>query len=211
MKKAFLQLHAAIFLAGFTGILGRLITLNEGLIVWYRMLFSTIGLYALLKLSGREVKLPATGKLALLGVGAIVALHWVFFYGSIKYANVSIGLVCFSAVGFFTALIDPLITSRRVQPMELMLGLLVMLGIYLIFHFDRQYQTGIVLGVISSMLAALFTTLNKRLLSLHGTDTVTLFEMTGGWRSACFCLSTCLGFRLIISCLPGPISAGCSS
>lgn len=181
MKKAFLQLHAAILLAGFTGILGRLITLNEGLLVWYRMLFSAIGLLALLKLSGREIKFPATGKLALLGVGAIVALHWAFFYGSIKYANVSIALVCFSAVGFFTALIDPLLTGRRVQPMELVLGLLVMLGIYLIFHFEGQYQAGIILGVISSLLAALFTTLNKKLLPLHGTDTVTFFEMNGGW------------------------------
>jgi drug/metabolite transporter (DMT)-like permease len=105
----------------------------------------------------------------------------VFFYGSIKYANVSIGLVCFSAVGFFTALIDPLLTRSRVKPMELLLGLIVMLGIYLIFHFDNQYRTGIVLGVISSLFAALFTTLNRKLILRHGTDTVTLYEMTGGW------------------------------
>ncbi|MCU0381740.1 MAG: DMT family transporter [Chitinophagaceae bacterium] len=181
MKKAFLQLHAAIFLAGFTGILGRLITLNEGLLVWYRMLFSALGLFVLLKVSGKEIRFPEKGKLALLGVGGIVALHWTFFYGSIKYANVSIALVCFSAVGFFTALIDPLLTKRRVQPVELFLGLMVMLGIYLIFHFDEQYQAGIVWGVISSLLAALFTILNKKLIQQHGTDTVTLFEMGGGW------------------------------
>jgi drug/metabolite transporter (DMT)-like permease len=181
MKKAFLQLHAAIFLAGFTGILGRLITLNEGLLVWYRMLFSALGLFVVLKMSGKEIRFPEKGKLALLGVGGIVALHWTFFYGSIKYANVSIALVCFSAVGFFTALIDPLLTKRRVQPVELFLGLMVMLGIYLIFHFDEQYQAGIVWGVISSLLAALFTILNKKLIQQHGTDTVTLFEMGGGW------------------------------
>jgi drug/metabolite transporter (DMT)-like permease len=180
MKKAFLQLHIAIFLAGFTGILGRLITLNEGLLVWYRMLFSTLVLLLLASFSGG---IPKAGKgkwLPLLGVGAIVALHWVFFYGSIKYANVSISLVCFSAVGFFTALLDPIMSHRRFNYVEVALGLLVMLGIYLIFHFDRQYQLGILLGVISSLMAATFTILNKKLIEQHGTGTVTLYEMGGG-------------------------------
>jgi drug/metabolite transporter (DMT)-like permease len=180
MRKAFLQLHVAIFLAGFTGILGRLITLNEGLLVWYRMMFSTIGLLLLASFSGG---IPRAGKgkwLPLLGVGAIIALHWVFFYGSIKYANVSISLVCFSAVGFFTSLLDPIMSHRRINFTEVALGILVMLGIYLIFHFEGQYKVGIILGVISSLLAATFTILNKKLIGQHGTNTVTLYEMGGG-------------------------------
>jgi drug/metabolite transporter (DMT)-like permease len=181
MKKAFLQLHGAIFLAGFTGILGRLITLNEGLLVWYRMLFSTLGLLILMAFSGGIAR-PEKGRwLPIIGVGAIVALHWVFFYGSIKYANVSIALVCFSAVGFFTALLDPLMSGRKINIIEVTLGVMVMLGIYLIFHFDRQYQAGIIIGVISSLLAAVFTIFNKKLLQQHGTNTVTLYEMGGGW------------------------------
>lgn len=192
MRKAFFQLHVAIFLAGFTGILGRLITLNEGLLVWYRMLFSAIGLWALLRLGGKSVRIPPKGLPALLGIGGIIALHWVTFYGSVKYANVSIALVCFSAVGFFTALIDPIVTRTRPKAMELLLGLLVMLGIYLIFHFDNQYRTGIFLGVISAMLAALFTTLNKKLILAHGTDAVTFFEMSGG----CLVLTLLLPFYL---------------
>jgi EamA domain-containing membrane protein RarD len=79
MKKAFIQLHAAIFLAGFTGILGRLITLNEGLLVWYRMLFSALGLFVLLLLTGKNTRWPSRGLPAMLGVGGIIALHWVFF------------------------------------------------------------------------------------------------------------------------------------
>lgn len=181
MRKSFLRLHAAIFLAGFTGILGRLITLNEGLLVWYRMLFSTAGLFLLAYFSRNRLKVAKGGLLPILAVGAIVAFHWVFFYGSIKYSNVSISLVCFSAVGFFTALLDPLISKRRADPVEVILGLLVMGGIALIFHFDNRYQTGIILGIISSLLAALFTILNKRLLKNHGADVVTFYEMTGGW------------------------------
>jgi drug/metabolite transporter (DMT)-like permease len=181
MKKAFLQLHIAIFLAGFTGILGRLITLQEGLLVWYRMLFSALGLFILLQLTGKKTGRPGKGWSALAGVGAIIALHWVSFYGSIKYANVSIALVCFSAVGFFTAILDPLLNRRHFQPIELLLGLMVMLGIYLIFHFEGAYKTGIILGVISALLAALFTSLNKKLIQRFGTDTVTLYEMSGGW------------------------------
>jgi drug/metabolite transporter (DMT)-like permease len=181
MRKAFIQLHIAIFLAGFTGILGRLITLSEGLLVWYRMLFAAAALLILSLAGHKPLKLSRTEWLPLFGVGTVIALHWVFFYGSIKYANVSIGLICFSAVGFFTALIDPFLSERRIDPMEIALGLLVMLGIYFIFHFEGQYQTGILLGIVSSLLASLFPILNKSLLNRHEPATVTFYELAGGW------------------------------
>ena len=95
MKKAFLQLHMAIFLAGFTGILGRLITINEGMLVWYRMLFTIIALWIIVLVTRKNQTVIKKELVKMYLVGAIVALHWVFFYGSIKYANVSIGLVCF--------------------------------------------------------------------------------------------------------------------
>ena len=100
MKKALLQLHIAVFLAGFTAILGKLITLNEGLLVWYRLLITVATLFVLLYFKKQLVKISAGDALRFLGVGAIVALHWVTFYGSVKYANVSVALVCFSATGF---------------------------------------------------------------------------------------------------------------
>src|ERR687889_450377 len=101
MKKAFIQLHTAVFLAGFTGILGKLITLNEGLLVWYRLLF-TVSILWLLFFFGRKSQPISRSKiLALSGVGVIAALHWLTFYASIKSANVSVALVCFSAIGFF--------------------------------------------------------------------------------------------------------------
>jgi len=115
MKKAFLHLHFAVFLAGFTGILGRLITLNEGWLVWYRLLISSVTMWILFSLVGKLQQVSTTDILKLSGIGFLSALHWVSFYGSIKYANVSVALVCFSATGFFTALFEPFFSRKRIN------------------------------------------------------------------------------------------------
>ncbi len=194
MKKAFLQLHAAIFLAGFTGVLGRLITINEGLLVWYRMFFSAVFLLALSFFSKKIKFLPWRQALPLIGIGAIVALHWVFFYGSVKYANVSVSLVCFSTMGFFSAFLDPLISKRKMDLIEILLGLMVMLGVYLIFHFDQAYRLGIFYGIISSILAAVFTIINKKYVDKHDAQIITFYELGGGWLSLNFVLPFYLQF-----------------
>src|SRR5947207_3147434 len=133
MKKAFLQLHIAVWLAGFTGVLGRLITLNEGLLVWYRLLISSATMWVLFFSLKKIQRIPFTDILKIAGVGFIAAMHWVTFYGSIKSANVSVGLVCFSSVGFFTALLEPVIFKKIIDLAELLLGIVVMIGIYIIF------------------------------------------------------------------------------
>lgn len=179
--KAFLQLHAAVFLAGFTGVLGRLIDLNEGWLVWYRMLLSAIVVFLILLFTQKKIVIEKKYVLRCISIGAIIALHWVFFYGSIKYANVSIALVCFAATGSFTALLEPLLMKRRVDIIEILLGLLVLFGIYLIFHFDVQYKTGIILGVVSAFLSALFPIFNKRLIQHIPAANLTLYELGGGW------------------------------
>jgi drug/metabolite transporter (DMT)-like permease len=202
MKKAFLQLHIAVLLAGFTGILGRLITLNEGLLVWYRLFFTVIFLWAMYALAPKSSTSGKAGLLAVYVVGGLVALHWVFFYASIKYANVSIGLVCFSAVSFFTAVFDPIITGRKNDIREWMLGLLVMVGIYLIFHFDPRYKTGIILGIVSSALAALFTIFNKSLLKKHSAMDLTRHQLTGGWLLLTALLPAYLHFFPVQTLLP---------
>ena len=194
MKKAFLQLHAAIFLAGFTGVLGRLITINEGLLVWYRMFFSAVFLLALSFFSKKIKFLPWRQALPLIGIGAIVALHWVFFYGSVKYANVSVSLVCFSTMGFFSAFLDPLISKRKMDLIEILLGIMVMLGVYLIFHFDQAYRWGIIYGIISSILAAVFTIINKKYVDKHDAQIITFYELGGGWLSLNFVLPFYLQF-----------------
>ncbi|CAL1517122.1 DMT family transporter [Chitinophaga sp. MM2321] len=181
MKKAFLQLHLSVFLAGFTGILGKLITLNEGLLVWYRLLITSVTLYILFRFQGTLKKLPWKDILPIGATGVVVALHWLFFYGSIKYSNVSIGVICFSLTSLFTAIFDPLINRSRFDAAEMLLSMLTLFGILLIFHFDTQYRTGIILGIISAMFAALFTVFNKRLIKRFDTYTITFYELSVGF------------------------------
>jgi len=180
MKKALLQLHLAVFLAGFTAILGKLIGLNEALLVWYRLLITVVSLGVLLLVAKKLERIGWKEMGKIFGVGFIVAIHWVTFYGSVKYANVSVALVCFSATGFFTALLEPLILRRRLSLVELGLGLIAIAGIYLIFDFYPQYETGILFGLFSAMGSALFPIFNKQLLARHSPKTLTFYELGGG-------------------------------
>jgi drug/metabolite transporter (DMT)-like permease len=180
MKKALFQLHIAVFLAGFTAILGKLIHLNEGLLVGYRILLTVVTLFLLLWFRGQLESMHWKEALKTGGVGLIVALHWVTFYGSVKYANVSVALVCFSATGFFTALFEPFLLRKNMEWVELLLGLLAIAGIYIIFDFHPQYKLGIVFGILSAVGSALFPVFNKQLLQKHQPLTLTLYELTGG-------------------------------
>ena len=181
MKKAFFQLHIAVFLAGFTGILGRLITLNEGWLVWYRLLITSVTMWIVFSLTKKLQRVGFRDMMKLTGIGFLAALHWVSFYGAIKYANVSVALVCFSAVGFFTALFEPLIYRVPVKWTEVLLGLIVMGGIYLIFHFDPHYKTGIILGVISAVLLAFVMIFIKQFIERMNPETVLTYQLSGGF------------------------------
>jgi drug/metabolite transporter (DMT)-like permease len=180
MKKALIQLHIAIFLAGFTGVLGRLITLNEGLLVWYRLLITAITMWIIFSLTGKLQKISFKDILKISGVGFVAAMHWVTFYGAVKYANVSVALVCFSSVGFFTALLDPLFSRKRIVGTEVLLGLLVIAGIYIIFHFDPKYKTGIIVGTISAVLIAIVMILVRQFVQRINSETFLTWQMTGG-------------------------------
>ena len=173
-------MHLAVFLAGFTAILGKLITLNEGLLVWYRLFITVVTLWVILFIK-KELKLIGWKDLVkIFGVGAIVAMHWVTFYGSIKYANVSVALVCFSATGFFTAFFEPLILRRRILLVEVLLGMLAIAGIYIIFNFNPQYKVGIIFGIISAMGSALFPIFNKQFIERFTPRVLTFYELGGG-------------------------------
>lgn len=204
MKKAFYQLHISILLAGFTAILGKLIELQEGYLVLYRMAISTLTLGAIMYFTKRLVRIHYKDLLKLLGIGAIVAMHWVSFYGSIKYSNVSVSVTCLSAIGFFTSFMEPLLMRRRIDFIESLLGLLAIAGIYLIFNFYPEYKTGIIFGIISAFLASIFPILNKSLLRQFSARTVTLYEMGGGTLALLFILPFYFHFFPASYFLPTP-------
>lgn len=180
MKKTFIQLHIAIILAGFTGILGRVIELNEAWLVWYRMLLTSLILFFFLVFTKNFFIPSRKGMMQLFGIGAIISLHWVTFYGSIKYSNVSVAVTCFSAVGFFTSFLEPLIRRRRFDFKEVGLGVLVICGIYLIFNFYPEFKKGIIFGMISALLASIFPILNKWMVDEYPPNLLNFYEMTGG-------------------------------
>lgn len=179
MKQAFLQLHLAILLASCSGIFGNLISLDPVLITGYRMLLASVMLLLLLVIKYGRIIVDKSNR-HILWLGVLLAFHWVFFYGSIKYANVSVGVVCFCLSGFFTALVSPLVNRKRISWVELLLSSLTLVGILLIFHFDASFRTGIVLGIISSLLFALYATLNERVNQSGQVIKTTALQMVGG-------------------------------
>ena len=175
-RRGFIQLHLSVLLAGFTGLFGRLITLNEVDIVWYRMLFTSL---ILLVFTG----LPHVGWhkfLQLCGCGALLGVHWMLFYGSIKASNVSIGVICFSLIGFFTALFEPLIYKRKISWVELLFSLITVAGVLCIFSLDARYRYGIMIGIASSAVCALYAICNKKASVGVRSRTVLMYQMSGG-------------------------------
>ena len=175
-RKGFIQLHLSVLLAGFTGLFGKLITLNEVDIVWYRMLFTT----AILLVFTGLPKVTLRKFIQLSGCGALLGLHWMLFYGSIKASNVSIGVICFSLVGFFTAICEPLILKRRFSWMELLLSCITVAGVMCIFSFDTRYRYGIMIGIVSSLVCALYVIYNKKASVGVRSRDVLMSQMSGG-------------------------------
>ncbi len=194
MKSALIKLHLAVFLWGFTGVLGRLISLNEGLLVWYRILITIIILFSIFSYKKSFQPISNQLKFRLMRIGVIVAMHWLFFYGSIKYANVSISLICLSSIAFFTALLEPIIIKRRISLIEIVLSLIAVLGIALIFHFDNKFRTGIILGILSAIFSAIFSIYNKKNIVTTSSQNIMFYELIGGF----LFLTICMPFYLYL-------------
>jgi len=180
MRKSYLILHIAVILAGFTGIFGKLISLNEVALVWYRVLFSTLILLLGFKILKVKRLDSLKDKIVIVQVGSLLMLHWIFFYASIKYANVSVGVICYCLTSFFTAIFAPIINKKRFNYEQLFLSLLTIVGISLIFHFDASYQLGIILGVISSSFSALYTIYNERIVLKYDSKMINYYQLGGG-------------------------------
>ncbi|RYF82506.1 MAG: EamA family transporter [Chitinophagaceae bacterium] len=181
MKKALLQLHTAVFLWGFTGVLGRAITLDSTMLVWWRLLITMASLWVLYLTSGKQITINWRAGLLIALIGTVQALHWVTFYASIKLANVTIALTCLSTTALLASLIEPLILRRRFDVVEIFLGLFAVAGILIIYNTHIQFSIGIVVGLISAVLTVVVSVLNKKIIDRYHPEQITLYQLTGGF------------------------------
>lgn len=181
MNRNLLILHVTVIVWGFTGILGNLITVSATHLVWYRVLIATLSLAGYFLLTGQSFRVSRVDLRNFLLTGALVGGHWLLFFESIKVSTVSVALVCLSSVTLSTSLLEPLFFRRRISWLELVTGLFVIAGIYLIFKFESQYIKGIVLGLVCAVMASLFSIANAKLVRKSDATKISFYEMIGAW------------------------------
>ncbi|MCL6524001.1 MAG: DMT family transporter [Thermoflavifilum sp.] len=183
LHRAMIKLHTAILLAGITGPLGRLISLPAEALVWYRLALS-LPLFAAISFYYQKPFPQFTRQQwTMLWInGVLIGMHWICFFASIKYSNVSVALVCFSTSSLFTALLDPVVNrQRQLQWRQVMLSLLALAGILVLFRFNTQYRMGIALGLLAAILSALFTLLNEKPAQHIPARTLSMYELLFAW------------------------------
>ena len=181
-RRALFQIHLCVFLWGFTAILGKLISLPAIPLVWWRLLLVAAALACFPRVWRALRSIPPRLVLIYAGIGCVVAVHWLAFYGSVKLANASVAATCMALAPAVTALIEPWITGSRFERHNLLLGLLVIPGVALVVGgIPRDMHVGFWVGVASAALAALFNALNKRHLGHHDAMAVTWLELGAGF------------------------------
>lgn len=175
--KYHIWLHVIVLIFGFTGILGKLIDASSYLLVWYRVgiaLIATTGYFIVIK---HSLRISPKTLYKILGVGIIIAIHWITFFEAIKQSNVSVALVCFSSSTLFTSIIEPFYFKRKIKAYELIFGLLIIVGLYFIFSFEFKYFVGMLLSFFSAALASWFTVLNGMLIKEANAKTISFYEL----------------------------------
>ncbi len=189
-RHIYLKLHLLVALLATTAVLGRLITLSAtGLVAW-RTCLAAFGAALVALVMRRALWLPWRSAAALLGIGGILGLHWMCFFGAVKLANISICLAGMSTVSFFTAFTEPLMERRRVRPLEVWLGLLVVVGIVLVAGFEPDKLLGLGVALIGALLAAVFPVLNQHMVRQRRQDPLVMvaWEMAGACAICLICL-----------------------
>ncbi|XMO86936.1 DMT family transporter [Algibacter sp. AS12] len=178
--KNFLHLHLLVFIAGFTAILGEIITITAIPLVWFRMVMATVLIFIYVLLVKVKLKITLKSFLSLFVAGVIIALHWITFFGAIDASNISITLAMFSTGAFFASLIEPIIYKRSIIWYEILFGVIVILGVFIITQSEIKYLTGIVLGILSAFLSSLFAVLNGHFLKKHSATVISFYEFISG-------------------------------
>lgn len=175
-------MHVIIFVWGFTGILGKLIHLSPEVIVWYRIMIAVIGLIFILKYLNVPFKLARKQDLwKLIVVGIIVSLHWITFYKSISLSTASLGILCLSTTTLHVTWLEPIVMNRKFSWIEFLLGLVVIYGIYYVSgNFNSQQYEALAYGLVSALLAALFSVFNAKLVETIPSTQISFYEMLVG-------------------------------
>ncbi len=178
--KNYLLLHLIVFIWGFTAILGALITIDAIPLVFFRMGLAVVFIAIYFIIKKKSFYLNKTGVFKFLITGIIIATHWIFFFKAIKVSNVSVALVTMSTGAFFTSLIEPIFFRRRIKSLEIVLGLFVIIGLYIIFNFESEYKLGIFYALIASFLGALFAVLNGLFIKEYDENRISLYQLFFG-------------------------------
>lgn len=178
--KSYFHLHLIVFIWGFTAVLGALISLDALPLVWWRMSLAVMMILVYMKYKKISFNIANSKKILMLFAGLIIALHWLTFFKAIKVSNVSVTLACLSTGAFFTSILEPLFYNRKIIWYEVLFGLLVVSGLYIIFNVEGDYWLGIVLALTSAILSALFTVINGKFAKEYNASTVSFYELLGG-------------------------------
>lgn len=178
--KHYLQLHLVVFIWGFTAILGALISIEAIPLVWFRMLLAVLFILVYFLVKKKRFRVDRKSLLKFCFTGVIIALHWVAFFKAIKVSNVSVALVTMSTGAFFTSLLEPLFFKRKIKTLEIVLGVFVVIGLYIIFNFETQYYLGIIYALISAFLAALFSVLNGLFVKKNDAEVISFYQLFFG-------------------------------
>ena len=180
-KKNLLILHLTVFVWGFTGVLGKVISIDAVPMVWYRVLIASVTLFAWFILTGKKIKVTKKQFIQFFLTGGIVAIHWIFFFYAIKVSTVSVTLVCLSSFTLFTAILEPLIKKQPIFLGDILVGLLIIAGIYMIFKFESQYTLGIIFGLSAAVASSLFSTINSTFVQKSEPSIIGFYELVGGF------------------------------
>lgn len=181
-QKAIIHLHLAVFLFGFTGILGKLILLPALVLVWWRALLSCIMMWPSFVKAGGINSLSRRKIFTFLGIGGIVGIHWICFYGSIKLSNSSIAMICLAFIPVFTAFFESLIRKRPLNRLDVLTGLMTIPAMWLIVqHIDLSYRPGLLVGILAALFSALFASLNKKYILGASPMQISWIELFAVW------------------------------
>ncbi len=176
----YIKLHFIIFIWGFTAVLGALISLEAIPLVWYRLALALPFLFVWIKYKKLSLKVGTRSLVKFSIGGFIIALHWIGFFMAIKLANVSVALVTLSTGAFFTSLLEPLFFKRKIRPIEVVFGLLIIGGLYLIFRVDHLYLYGMLWALLAAFLSALFSVLNGLFVMKHSGFVLSFYQLFFG-------------------------------